>query len=167
MCLRVPFKFQVICVPMSMNQDQFKGRCLLFSTGLWQERDGQFIVNWASQAYCNFTIFVAVIMFVISVIQLGRFIKFLKRGRDSSFFSAFIDVLLCILMCIFVLIAACFVSVGFNNWCHEMTRRFPTCSKYSEDLRTPTMLCCQITNWTILSIIWILIDFGTVISIFV
>ena len=119
----------VICVPMSMNQDQFKGRCLLFSTGIWQEKDGQFVVNWASQAYCNFTIFVAVIMFVISVIQLARFIKFLKRGRDSSFFSAFIDVVLCILMCIFVLIAACFVSVGFNGWCHEMTRRFPTCSK--------------------------------------
>lgn len=119
----------VICVPMSMNQDQFKGRCLLFSTGIWQEKDGQFVVNWASQAYCNFTIFVAVIMFVISVIQLARFIKFLKRGRDSSFFSAFIDVVLCILMCIFVLIAACFVSVGFNGWCHEMTRRFPTCSE--------------------------------------
>ena len=34
----------VICVPMSMHQDQFKGRCLLFSTGLWQEKDGQFKV---------------------------------------------------------------------------------------------------------------------------
>ena len=53
----------VICVPMSMNQDQFKGRCLLFSTGQWQQMDGQFLVDWASQAYCNFTIFVAVIMF--------------------------------------------------------------------------------------------------------
>jgi len=27
-----------ICVPMSMHQDQFKGRCLLFSTGHWQEQ---------------------------------------------------------------------------------------------------------------------------------
>ena len=35
----------VICVPMSMHQDQFKGRCLLFSTGLWQEEDGQFKVQ--------------------------------------------------------------------------------------------------------------------------
>jgi phosphotransferase system glucose/maltose/N-acetylglucosamine-specific IIC component len=120
----------VICVPMSMNQEQFKGRCLLFSTGLWQEKDGQFIVNWASQAYCNFTIFVAVIMFVVSVIQFGRFCKFLRRGRDSSFFSAFIDVLLCMLMCIFVLIAACFVTFGFQTWCNEMTRRFETCSKF-------------------------------------
>merc|ERR1719479_849918 len=85
----------VICVPMSMNQDQFKGRCLLFSTGQWQQMDGQFLVQWASQAYCNFTIFVAVIMFVVSVIQFARFLKFLRRGRDSSFFSAFVDVLVC------------------------------------------------------------------------
>jgi len=119
----------VITIPMSMNQDQFKGRCLLFSTGNWQEMDGQFIVEWASQAYCNFTIFVAVIMFVISVIQFARFVKFLRRGRDSSFFSAFVDVLVCALMCIFVLIAGCFSSVGFNIWCGQMTQRFPTCSE--------------------------------------
>jgi len=119
----------VITIPMSMNQDQFKGRCLLFSTGEWQETDGQFLVQWASQAYCNFTIFVAVIMFVISVIQFARFVKFLRRGRDSSFFSAFVDVLVCILMCIFVLIAGCFSSLGFNIWCGQMTQRFPTCSE--------------------------------------
>jgi len=119
----------VITIPMSMNQDQFKGRCLLFSTGQWQEMDGQFVVQWASQAYCNFTIFVAVIMFVISVIQFARFVKFLRRGRDSSFFSAFVDVLVCVVMVIFVLIAGCFTSVGFKVWCDEMEQRFPTCSE--------------------------------------
>ena len=119
----------VICVPMSMNQDQFKGRCLLFSTGEWQQTDGQFLVQWASQAYCNFTIFVAVIMFVVSVIQFSRFLKFLRKGREPSFFLAFIDCVICIMMCIFVLTAACFVSVGFNVWCIGMTRRFPTCSE--------------------------------------
>lgn len=119
----------VITIPMSMNQDQFKGRCLLFSTGQWQEIDGQFLVQWASQAYCNFTIFVAVIMFVISVIQFARFVKFLRRGRDSSFFSAFVDVLVCLVMVIFVLIAGCFTSVGFKVWCDEMEQRFPTCSE--------------------------------------
>ena len=61
-----------ICVPMSMHQDQFKGHCLLFSTGVWQEKDGQLLVSWANQAYCNFTIFVAVIQFVISLFQFVR-----------------------------------------------------------------------------------------------
>ena len=47
----------VICVPMSMHQDQFKGRCLLFSTGLWQEKDGQFkvICSIHSTPVCDYT----------------------------------------------------------------------------------------------------------------
>lgn len=117
----------VICVPMSMHQDQFKGRCLLFSTGLWQEKDGQFKVDWASQAYCNFTIFVAVIMFVISLGQFVRFLKFFYKGRDSSFLSAFVDVIVCIFMCTMTLTAALFVTLGFKIWCEEMTRRFENC----------------------------------------
>jgi hypothetical protein len=36
-------------------------------------QDGQFKVDWASQAYCNFTIFVAVVMFVISLVQVSMF----------------------------------------------------------------------------------------------
>jgi hypothetical protein len=47
---------------------------------------------------------------------------------NGSFFSAFVDVLVCGLMCVMVLIAALFVSLGFRVWCDEMTRRFETCS---------------------------------------
>ena len=61
-----------ITIPMSMHQDHFKGHCLLFTTGEWREKDGQFVVDWASQAYCNFTIFVGVVMFVISATQIYR-----------------------------------------------------------------------------------------------
>lgn len=107
----------VICVPMSMHQDQFRGRCLLFSTGQWQEKDGQFLVNWASQAYCNFTIFVAVIMFVISGYQFYRFIRFFHQGKDSSFLSAFLDVIVCVFMTFMTFTAALFVTLGFGVWC--------------------------------------------------
>merc|ERR1712168_699505 len=75
------------------EQDNFKGHCLLFTTGEWRERDGQFVVDWASQAYCNFTIFVGVVMFVISATQIYRISLFLYKGKDSSFFSAFVDVI--------------------------------------------------------------------------
>jgi hypothetical protein len=27
-----------------------QGHCLLFSTGEWREKDGQFVVHWANQA---------------------------------------------------------------------------------------------------------------------
>ena len=76
-----------VTIPMSMHQDNFKvshldnialmiiflltqGHCLLFTTGEWRAEDGQFVVDWASQAYCNFTIFVGVVMFVISATQV-------------------------------------------------------------------------------------------------
>ena len=70
----------VVCVPMSMHQDAFKGHCALFSTGAWNEEDGQFLVQWASQAYCNFTIFVAVVNFVISSAQTFR-----SKCNDNEF----------------------------------------------------------------------------------
>jgi len=122
-----------ITIPMSMHQDNFKGHCLLFSTGEWRETDGQFVVEWASQAYCNYTIFVGVIMLVISATQIYRLSKFVYKGRDSSFLSAFIDVLTSAFMCWTTLTAALFITLGFNTWCGEMTRRFGNCADATEN----------------------------------
>ncbi|XP_049961601.1 transmembrane protein 179 isoform X2 [Schistocerca serialis cubense] len=69
-------------VPLSMHQDEFRGHCLLFSTGIWQEDDGQFSVDWASQAYCNYGIFVGVTLFVTSAIQIYRLSMFMYKGID-------------------------------------------------------------------------------------
>jgi hypothetical protein len=117
-----------ITIPMSMHQDNFKGNCLLFTTGEWQEINGLFQPNWASQAYCNFTIFVGVIMFVISATQIYRFSVFLYKGKDSSFFSAFVDVLSSVFVCSMTLTAGLFITLGVNVWCGEMTRRFENCA---------------------------------------
>jgi len=103
-----------VCVPMAMHQEHFKGRCLLFSTGEWQETDGKLKVLWASQAYCNFTIFVAVVMFVVSLGQFVRMVKYLVRGTDASFFAAFVDVIAAAFLCAVTLIAAVFVTGGFR-----------------------------------------------------
>ena len=45
----VVFGSLCVCFFMSMHQDRFMGHCALFSTGTWRERDGQLIVDWASQ----------------------------------------------------------------------------------------------------------------------
>ncbi|KAL6264140.1 hypothetical protein P5V15_004219 [Pogonomyrmex californicus] len=116
-----------IIVPMSLHQDEFRGHCLLFSTGVWQESDGQFVVNWASQAYCNYTIFVGLILLVTSTIQIYRLSLFMYRNEDSSFLSAFIDVVTSIILTIVTLIAAIIVTLGFMTWCQCMTKRFPSC----------------------------------------
>ncbi|XP_023345481.1 transmembrane protein 179-like [Eurytemora carolleeae] len=123
----------LITIPMSMHQENFKGHCLLFSTGEWRETDGQFIVDWASQAYCNYTIFVGVVMLVISATQIYRLSKFLCKGRDSSFLTAFIDVITSLFMSGMTLTAALFITLGFNTWCGEMTRRFESCADATEN----------------------------------
>lgn len=58
-----PIKYDLYC---------FRGHCLLFSTGEWQEADGQLLVQWASQGYCNYTIFVGVVLCLVSVVQIYR-----------------------------------------------------------------------------------------------
>ena len=58
-------------IVMLIMMMMYQGHCLLFTTGEWREKDGQFVVDWASQAYCNFTIFVGVVMFVISATQVS------------------------------------------------------------------------------------------------
>ena len=85
--------------PWCPTRAHHQGHCLLFTSGEWRENDGQFVPEWASQAYCNFTIFVGVVMFVISATQIYRLSLFLYKGKDSTFFSAFVDVLSSIFMC--------------------------------------------------------------------
>ncbi|KAL6434013.1 hypothetical protein ACFW04_005872 [Cataglyphis niger] len=116
-----------IIVPMSLHQDEFRGHCLLFSTGVWQESDGQFVVNWASQAYCNYTIFVGLMLFITSAVQIYRLSLLMYRSEDSSFLSAFVDVVTSIILTTITLIAAIIVTLGFMTWCQCMTKRFPSC----------------------------------------
>lgn len=49
------------------------------------------------------------------------------REEDSSFLSAFIDVVGSIFLTVITLIAAIFVTLGFITWCQCMTKRFPSC----------------------------------------
>lgn len=116
-----------IIVPMSLHQDEFRGHCLLFSTGVWQESDGQFVVKWASQAYCNYTIFVGLVLLIASAVQIYRLSLLMYRSEDSSFLSAFVDVVTSIILTTVTLIAAIIVTLGFMTWCQCMTKRFPSC----------------------------------------
>lgn len=116
-----------IIVPMSLQQDDFKGHCLLFSTGVWQETDGQLDVTWASQGYCNYTIFIGVMLGLVATIQIYRLSVFLYKNTDSSFLSAFVDVIIGIFLSAGTIIAACMITFGFMAWCQNMEQRFPSC----------------------------------------
>lgn len=85
------------------------------------------MVNWASQAYCNYTIFIGLLLLVTSTIQIYRLSLFMYRSEDSSFLSAFVDVVTSIVLTTITLIAAIIVTLGFMTWCQCMTKRFPSC----------------------------------------
>lgn len=63
----------------------YRGHCLLFSNGTWTD-EGQLAVNWASQAYCNYTIFVGVLLSVVAGIQIYRMGMYLYKETDRSVF---------------------------------------------------------------------------------
>ncbi|XP_067004131.1 transmembrane protein 179 [Anabrus simplex] len=141
-----------IIVPMSFHQEEFNGHCLLFSTGEWREEDGLFSVSWASQAYCNYVVFVGVVLFLTAAVQVYRMSMFLYRGTDSSFLSAFVDVIGSIFMSIMILAAALMVTLGFLVWCEDMTERFPSCE---------TAAGKQIDNKDNINTSWFYIEMGT------
>uniref|UniRef100_A0A0A9Y7G5 Transmembrane protein 179 n=1 Tax=Lygus hesperus TaxID=30085 RepID=A0A0A9Y7G5_LYGHE len=120
-----------IVVPMTLHQDEFRGHCLLFSKGEWLEKDGQFSVDWSSQAYCNYTIFVGVVLALISGIQIYRMARYIYQGTDSNFLSAFVDVVGCFCLCGMSVVAAVLITFGFIVWCNNMTMRFPSCDMAS------------------------------------
>ncbi|XP_014205819.1 transmembrane protein 179 [Copidosoma floridanum] len=116
-----------IIVPMSLHEDEFRGHCLLFSTGNWRENDGQFVPDWSYKIYCNYTIMVGLIILFVTAIQIYRMSMLMYKGEDSSFLSAFIDVVTSIFITILTLIAAVIITLGFMTWCQCMTKRFPSC----------------------------------------
>ncbi len=72
-------------------------------------------MDWASQGLCNYTIFVGVVLFVVSSIQVYRLSLLLYRGQDSSFISAFGDVLISSITSLLNIIAALLITLGFGK----------------------------------------------------
>jgi Co/Zn/Cd efflux system component len=73
-------------------------------------------VDWASQAYCNFAIFVTVIAFLTSLGSFARALNYIRKNTDASLFGAFCQVIADALMAVFTLIAALFITLGFKTW---------------------------------------------------
>ncbi|KAK8384356.1 hypothetical protein O3P69_009268 [Scylla paramamosain] len=82
-----------IIFPISFHLGDFKGHCLLFSNGTWGET-GQLKVSWASQAFCDYNLAWAGLSLLVALVQIYRFVIQLCRVTESTFLSAFFDVVL-------------------------------------------------------------------------
>lgn len=71
-------------VPMVMNVSEFNGKCLLFTTGTFNESDGRiFEPNWANFSYCGLTLFNGFFLTTLSLIQFIRIIRLISNGKKG------------------------------------------------------------------------------------
>ncbi|XP_067099652.1 transmembrane protein 179 [Osmerus mordax] len=122
------FVFSFISVvPLSENTEDFRGKCLLFTHGMWQNENitvskQRFIVEeWGRESSCSFITFVGIASLVVSAVQAWRLLFFLCKGHDDSIFNAFLNLLISSLMVFMVFLSSTIISVGFNLWCDAVT----------------------------------------------
>jgi len=137
-------------VPLILNISDFKGHCLLFSSGEFLEVNGLFAAKWASFSSCSYTLIIGILLLIVSIVQLIRMSIFLYKGIDrcvffldkyvfyqsfyfmihlffSSFLSAFWDAVVSFILVLLTLIDAIIVTSGFSSWCSAVTQRFASC----------------------------------------
>lgn len=83
-----------------------------------------FDADWASRGFCIFPLATGVFLFVVSCIQIVRYVR-LKE--EQSFLTLFVDVVLGIWSLAMSIISSIMITLGFIVWCDSMTERFPTC----------------------------------------
>ncbi|KFR15778.1 Transmembrane protein 179 [Opisthocomus hoazin] len=129
-CYFLAFLFSfIVVVPLSENGNDFHGRCLLFTEGMWLnanltvERQRFTVQEWGPEAACRFSIFSRLLSLLLATVQAWRTLFFLCKGHEDSFFFAFLNLLISAFVVFITFIASTIVSVGFNMWCDAITEK--------------------------------------------
>lgn len=119
-------------VPVCFHLSNFKGHCLLFSSGKWNS-SGHLMVSWSSEAYCDYVVCAGIILMLVSAVKMYKLSAFLFRGVDSSFLSAFIDIIVNVILTAMTFVGAIFITLGFKAWCDAITTRYISCRDASSN----------------------------------
>ncbi|XP_061650949.1 transmembrane protein 179 isoform X1 [Phyllopteryx taeniolatus] len=117
----------IAVVPLSENTEDFGGKCLLFTRGVWQNENitvskQRFVVEeWGAESSCSFVAFVGIASLILSAVQAWRLLFFLCKGHDDTSFNAFLNLLISSSVVFTVFLSSTMVSVGFNLWCDSIT----------------------------------------------
>lgn len=90
----------IAVVPLSENTEDFGGKCLLFTRGMWQNDNitvskQRFIVEeWGPQSSCSFITFVSVASLLLAAVQAWRLLFLICKGHDEWEFIHFYYLLL-------------------------------------------------------------------------
>ena len=78
-----------VFIPLSINQTDFHGKCLLFSSGKWgydnstPEEISLLTVNWGDYGYCQFTVFIGVLLLPLSFYYIVSISIHLFKGTEQ------------------------------------------------------------------------------------
>ena len=71
-------------IPIIFNVSEFKGKCLLFTTGTFNESDGRiFEPKWSNFSYCGLTIFNGIFLNIASIMQLYYMLNSIAKGKKG------------------------------------------------------------------------------------
>ncbi|XP_037357926.1 transmembrane protein 179 [Talpa occidentalis] len=120
----------VALVPLSENGHDFRGRCLLFTEGMWlsanlsvQARERFTVQEWGPPAACRFGLLASLLSLLLAAAHAWRSLFLLCRGHEGSFLYAFLSLLASACVLFLVFIASTLVSVGFAMWCDAVTEK--------------------------------------------
>ncbi|ELK01255.1 transmembrane protein 179 [Pteropus alecto] len=130
-CYFLAFLFSfVVVVPLSEHGHDFRGRCLLFTEGMWlsanltvQERERFTVQEWGPPAACRFSLLASLLSLLLAAAHAWRTLFFLCKGHEGSFLCAFLNLLAGSFAVLLVFIASTVVSVGFAMWCDAVTEK--------------------------------------------
>ncbi|XP_008157029.1 transmembrane protein 179 [Eptesicus fuscus] len=130
-CCLLAFLFSFVAlVPLSENGHDFRGRCLLFTEGLWlsanltvQARERFTVQEWGPPAACRFGLLASLLSLLLAAALAWRALFFLCKGHEGSFLYAFLNLLVSAFVVFLVFIASTIVSVGFTMWCDAVTEK--------------------------------------------
>ncbi|XP_037020151.2 transmembrane protein 179 [Artibeus jamaicensis] len=141
-CYFLAFVFSfVVVVPLFENGHDFRGRCLLFTEGMWlsanmtvQGRERFTVQQWGPPAACRFSLLISLLSLVVAAGHAWRTLFFLCKGYEGSFLYSLLNLLVNAFVVFLVFISSTIVSVGFTLWCDAVTER-GTVPRSCEDLQ--------------------------------
>lgn len=90
-CYFLAFLFSfVVVVPLSENGHDFRGRCLLFTEGMWlsanltmQGRERFTVQEWGPPAACRFSLLASLLSLLLAAAHAWRTLFFLCKGHEG------------------------------------------------------------------------------------
>lgn len=115
-----------IVVPMTINQREFDGHCLLYANGHWFANGSMEAkltdVSWGSRSACRFNIVIGILLMSISMFYAILESVHLAKSTNSSWLETFLTAIVTIIITLMLFATSLTGSLGFKEWCNFLTQ---------------------------------------------